>query len=112
MMESVNDISEIDHYTPKSMQEVLASMHVQLLPEASKQNDPLFHFITHLNKDTFSAMCNLMKTYGVLLPKHKQKNKVDGQDSSKRSRMDGPNVNGASKLVRLVLSCSHSNAHR
>ena len=94
-MEPVNDIGEVDDYTPKSMREVLASMNVRLPAEASKQNDPLFRFISCLDKDTFSVMCDLMKTYGVLLPKRKRKRKADGRDRAKKAKPDRPDFTGA-----------------
>ena len=101
-MEPINDLSEVDSYTPKSMREVLASMKIRLSPEASKQNDPLLRFIESLDKGTFTTMCDLMKTYGVLLPKRKRKQRTDGQDGSKRPKTSQPNSNVAGECAGFV----------
>ena len=111
-MDPVNDIGEVDDYTPKSMREVLASMNVRLTPEASKQNESLFRFISCLDKDTFSVMCNLMKTYGVLLPKQKQKQKAGGRDNAKKAKPDRPDFNGTGEPLELVTHSSCVNKHR
>lgn len=107
-MEPVNDISEIDSYTPKSMREVLASLNVSLTPEASKQNDPLLRFIECLDRDTFAAMRDLMKTYGVLLPKRKRRQRAEEQEKSKRLKIDQPDLNGTGRSVNLPGSATGS----
>ena len=111
-MEPVNDLSEIDSYTPKSMREVLASMNVRLPPEASKQNDPLLRFISSLHEDTFSTLCDLMKTYGVLSSKRKRKQRLNVQDQAKRFKADQPNSNGAGESAGIVIILNRIHDHR